>query len=182
MNDFIEKLGTFSEEDIAILEKEVQQHMCAKDTCLLKKGEVCSSVYFVKEGAVYHHTTDKDGNLHVIDVNTTNDWVLNHKSFTSRKPSTYQIQVYEDSELYELSITSIHKLIALSPSFLQMGKLLEVVTSRLRFFDGNYTADEKYAYILSNKPELLQKFPQMILASYLKMTPETLSRVRKRVS
>ncbi len=182
MNEFLKKAGHFSEEEIALLQKEVQHHLCVKGTYLLQKGDVCSSIYFIKKGAIYHHTTDKDSNLQVIDLNTTHDWVLNHTSFSSRKPSEYEIQVYEDSELYELSMKSIHKLIAISQSFLQMGKILEESTSRVHFFDENYTPDEKYVFILTNKPLLLQKFPQTILASYLKITPETLSRVRKRVT
>lgn len=182
MDEFLKKAGQFSEEEIVLLQKEVQSHVCVKGTILLKKGDVCSSIYFIKKGAVYHHTTDESGHQRVIDLQVTNDWVLNHKSFTSRKPSEYQIQVYEDSEIYELTMASVHKLIAISQSFLQMGKILEETTSRIQFFDGNYTPDEKYAYILTHKPLILQKFPQTILASYLKITPETLSRVRKRVS
>lgn len=182
MDEFLKKAGQFSEENMLLLQKEVQQHICVKGTILLKKGDVCSSIYFIKKGAIFHHTTDENGNQRVIDLQVTNDWVLNHTSFTSRKPSEYEIQVYEDSEVYELSIESIHTLIAISQSFLQMGKIFEEATSRVHFFDENYTPDEKYAYILTNKPLVLQKFPQTILASYLKITPETLSRVRKRVS
>lgn len=182
MIEFLNKAGHFSEEESMLLQKEVQHHLCTKDTFLLRKGEVSSSIYFIKKGAVYHHKTDDDGNVHIIDLNATHDWVVNHTSFTSRKPSVREIQVYEDSEVYELSITSIHKLIASSQSFLQMGKVLEETTSRIHFFDGNYTPDEKYAHILAHKPVLLQKFPQTMIASYLKITPETLSRVRKRVS
>jgi hypothetical protein len=62
-----------------------------------------------------------------------------------------------------------------------MGRILEESTSRIDFFDNNNTPDEKYRYIIANKPKLLQKFPQTIIASYLKISPETLSRVRKRL-
>ncbi|PKG42822.1 Crp/Fnr family transcriptional regulator, partial [Psychroflexus sp. MES1-P1E] len=111
----------------------------------------------------------------------SNDWVINHKSFTTRKPSEYSIQAFEESFIYELSIDAIHRLIAQSQSFFQMGKILEESTSRIDFFDNNNTPDEKYDFIIKNKPSLLQKFPQKIIASYLKITPETLSRVRKRI-
>lgn len=75
-----------------------------------------------------------------------------------------------------------HRLIGQSQSFLQMGKILEESTSRIDFFDNNNTQDEKYQYVLENKPELIQSFPQKLIASYLKITPETLSRVRNRFS
>lgn len=63
-----------------------------------------------------------------------------------------------------------------------MGKILDASTSRIDFFDNNNTPDEKYQYILKNKSEFIQKFPQKLIASYLKITPETLSSVRNRFS
>ena len=125
---------------------------------------------------------ESEFNKNVIDLSIPNDWVLNHKSFTARKPSEYSIQAFEDTSYYEISIDAIHRLIAQSQSFLQMGKILEESISRIYFFDNNNTPDEKYLHIITKKPELLQKFPQTIIASYLKITPETLSRVRKRIS
>jgi CRP-like cAMP-binding protein len=178
----LQKAGTFTEKEAGLLTERLQFVELPKDTVFLQKGEVCSSFCFVVSGCLYQYDLDEDGNEQVIDIHIQNDWVINHKSFTSRKPSEVLIQAYEDSEVYELSIDVIHQLIAQSPSFLQMGTILETATARIALFDNNSTADEKYQFILDNNPELLQKFPQKIIASYLKMTPETLSRVRKRFS
>ena len=120
--------------------------------------------------------------LEYIDLYIKNDWVINHKSFSTRQPSEYTIQSFKKSFVYELTIDSVHKLISKSQAFLTMGKILEESTSRINFFDNNNTPDEKYDFIINNKPQLLQEFPQKIIASYLKITPETLSRVRKRLS
>lgn len=177
----INKAGKFSEKDTLLLKKELQLRELKKGGILLEKGDVCSSLCFVISGSFYQYNIDFELNKNIIDLNTDNDWVLNHKSFTSRKPSEYSIQAYEDSSFYEISIDAIHRLIAQSQSFLQMGKILEESTSRINFFDNSNTPDEKYSYILENKPNLLQKFPQTIIASYLKISPETLSRVRKRL-
>lgn len=186
MNESISKLlskaGTFSEEESLLLQKELQLRKVDKGDFLLKEGTVCSSLWFIISGSFYQYTLNTDLDKIIIDLNTTNDWLINHKSFTSRKPSKCAIEAFEDSSVYELSIESIHKLIALSQSFLQMGKILDVATARIEFFDNNNTPNEKYQHIINNRPQLLQKFPQTILASYLKITPETLSRVRKRIS
>ncbi len=177
----LNKAGKFSEKESLLLKQELQCKEFKKGDVLLQKGDVCSSLCFIISGSFYQYSIDSDFNKNIIDLNIANDWVINHKSFTSRKPSEYLIQAFEDSSFYEISIDAIHKLIAQSQSFLQMGKILEESTSRIDFFDNNATPDEKYRYILTNKPNLLQKFPQTIIASYLKMTPETLSRVRKRI-
>lgn len=179
---FLRKAGKFSEKESLLLKQELQFRKLKKDDVLLEKGNICSSLCFVVSGSFYQYTIDSEFNKNIIDLYIANDWVVNHKSFTSRKPSVFTIQAFEDSSFYEISIDAIHNLITLSQSFLQLGKILEESTSRIVFFDNNNTPGEKYHYVLNNKPDLLQNFPQKIIASYLKMTPETLSRVRKRLS
>ncbi len=180
LSKFLNKTGNYSKKEIVFLEKELQFRTLKKGEILLKKGDVCSSFCFIITGSFYQYNIDANFDKNAIDLSITDDWVINHKSFTSRRPSEYVIQAFEDSSVYEISIDAIHRLIAKSQSFLQMGKILEEATSRVDFFDNNYTPDEKYEYILKNKPELIQRFPQKLIASYLKITPETLSRVRKR--
>jgi len=77
-----------------------------------------------------------------------------------------------------LSIHSIHALVAKSQVFLQLGKLLDLATERTHFFDTSASPAEKYKYLQQNRSKLLQKFPQKMIASYLKIAPETLSRIR----
>ncbi len=179
---YLQRTGSYSQEELTLLEEKLEYQTYPKETFLLNKDEVCSSLYFIESGAICQYKEDDAGEKHMIDLNVTHDWVINHKSFTSRKPSEYYIQAYEACEVYILSIEAIHTLIAESQAFFQLGKILEASTARVHFFDNNYTPDEKYAYVLKHKPALVQKFPQTLLASYLKMTPETLSRVRKRIS
>lgn len=178
----LKKAGNYAPAQQQLLEQALAYRSLQKGEVLLEQGQVCSAFCFIIEGAVYQYLLDSDLSEQVIDLNIANDWVVNHKSFTSRKPSEYTIKAIEKTELFCLSIESVHELIAQSQAFLQMGTILEEATARVRLFDNNYSPDEKYQYILKNKPELIQKFPQRLIASYLKMTPETLSRVRARIS
>jgi len=182
ISELLNKAGKFSEKESLLLKQELQFRELKKGDILLEKGNVCSSLCFIISGSFFQYNIDSEMSKNIIDLSIENDWVINHKSFTSRKPSEYSIQAFEDSTFYEISMDAIHKLIAKSQSFLQMGKILEQTTSRIDFFDNNNSPDEKYLYILNGKPNLLQKFPQTFIASYLKITPETLSRVRKRLS
>jgi len=181
ITEFLNKAGRYSEKEVLLLKKELQFRTLKQEEILLNKGDICASLCFIIKGAIYQYKIDSEYNKNIIDLNISNDWIINHKSFTSQKPSEYFIQSYEESSICVLSIESIHRLIAQSQSFLQMGKILEASISRLDFFDNNYTPDEKYQYVLKNRPELIQKFPQKLIASYLKITPETLSRVRHRL-
>ena len=182
ISNFLNKIGHFSNEELSFTKEELQYRTLKKGELLLEKDTICNALSFVLSGAFYQYKIDSDLNKNIIDLNIADDWIINHKSFTTQKPSEYYIQSYEESTICFLTIESIHRLIAKSQSFLQMGKVLETAISRIDFFDNNNTPYQKYNYILKNKPELVQKFPQKLIASYLKITPETLSRVRNRVS
>lgn len=179
---FIQKAGRFSEADKALMEKSLGFRALKKGEILLDKGEICSQLSLITEGALYQYHVDTDLNENIIDLKATGDWILNHKSFTTRSPSEHYIRAQEDSQIVFLTIDSIHALIAKSQSFLQMGTILEEATSRVNFFDNNYTPDEGYQYLMDHNPILVQKYPQKRIASFLKISPETLSRVRSRLS
>ncbi|MFT5213124.1 MAG: CRP-like cAMP-binding protein [Patiriisocius sp.] len=182
ISGFLTKISGFSKEEMTLIKEELQFRTLSKEEILLDKGETCAALSFIISGALYQYKIDADGNKNIIDLNVANNWVINHKSFTTQKPSEYTIQAYEESTICLLTIDSIHRLIAKSQSFLKLGKVLEASISRIDFFDNNYTPDEKYQYVLENNFEITQKFPLKLIASYLKITPETLSRVRNRFS
>lgn len=173
------KTGTYSENDKKLFEKRIVYRKIQKDEILLGEGEVCQSAYYLISGAFYQHNFKNEIDLNVIDLHIDNEWFLNQQSFIKQKPSEITLQAYTESEIFELSIVSIHVLIQESPAFFQFGKILEQPYNRVHFFDNNLTPTQKYQYILDNKPALLQNFPLKIIASYLKITPETLSRVRE---
>lgn len=180
--EYIRNNGTYTTYDLTLLESEVVPMEYKKDEEILPSGEVCSAIHFITKGAVVHFRLDEDYKEIIIDLNGPNDWVLNHKSFANRSPSAYTIKAYENTATIKLSIEAIHRLIGKSQAFLQLGKILEESTSRVEFFDKNYTPANKYEYLVKHRGDLIQTFPQHMIASYLKITPETLSRVRSRNS
>ncbi|WP_299212121.1 cyclic nucleotide-binding domain-containing protein [uncultured Dokdonia sp.] len=137
MINFLRTTGRYSDLELQLLETEVQSRDVKKEEVLLEVGAVCSSVYFLEKGAVYQYQLDQENKQQIIELNTPQDWIINHQSFTSRKPSTYCIQAFEDSRIQELSIDSIHKLIAKSQTFLQMGSILEQAVARVQFLTIN---------------------------------------------
>ncbi|MBT1703209.1 Crp/Fnr family transcriptional regulator [Chryseosolibacter indicus] len=171
--------GIYSSSDETLFEKEVRHRTISKDELLVKRGEVCRSIFFNITGSLYQYKSKDEIKENVIDLHADQEWVLNQISFTFQKPSDTFIKAYTDSRLLELSIESIHCLIAQSPAFLQLAKIFTAAGSRISFFDDRMTPAQKYQYILDNRNNLIQKFPLKYIASYLKMAPETLSRVRE---
>ncbi len=181
ITEALNKTGSYSDQELALFEKEVYFRDFEKGELILNVGELAKSAYYVVSGAIYQYRLDNEIDQIILDLGVEGKWMLDQRSFVSQKPANTYIKAYEKSRILELSIESIHKLIALSPSFFQLGRLLDAASLRTNFFDQSLSPLEKYQSLLDHTPQIIQKFPLKIIASYLKITPETLSRVRKKI-
>jgi CRP-like cAMP-binding protein len=180
--DLIEKFGRFTEHDKLLFEQVLVRKEVHKNNFLLREGEVCQSSFYIIEGAFIQYNFKDEIDQNIIDLHLENEWVLNQQSFVRQQPSATFIQAFNNTVVYELTVQKMHELIAKSPAFFQLGKILEPAHSRIQLFDNQLTPSEKYQFVLENRIGLLQTFPLKIIASYLKITPETLSRVREKIS
>jgi len=179
ISNALKATGNYSDHDIMLFEREVNFRQVDKHDVFLKQGAVANQIFYLVHGAAYQQMSSDDGSLQFIELHTQGEWFLNYQSFVNQMPSQVSISAYTDCELLEISIESIHFLIGQSLSFLQMNNIMQQATLRLNLFDNALTPSEKYALIVTKRPELLQIFSLKMIASYLKVTPETLSRVRK---
>ncbi len=178
----LDKIGNFSEYETSFFEEHVIQKDFKKGELILQQGETCRSLYFVIDGAFLQYNFASELNQNIVDLHYKFDWMSNHQSLISQLPSSTIIEAYTDSKVIELSLDAIHSMIGRFPVFLQLGKLLEQTKIRSHFYDLSLTPIEKYQYLLEYRHELFQYFPLKIIASYLKITPETLSRVREKLA
>jgi len=181
VSDILKNNGIYSDTDILLFESKIKFRSVSKGEILINSGDVCKSIFFIITGSFYQYNYKDDIDKNVIDLHLENEWFLNQSSFVSQNPSDSFIKAYTESKIFELTVESLHSLIGESPAFLQLGKILMQTTSKIHFFDNHLTPIQKYQYILDNKSGLVQKFPLKIIASYLKITPETLSRVREKI-
>ncbi|GGD71073.1 cyclic nucleotide-binding protein [Emticicia aquatilis] len=180
--EILEKIGYFSDKDIQLFEKSLSKRVVQKGEILLKQGQICQTVYFISKGAFLEYNFKDEIEQNIIDLYIENEWLLNKQSFVRQEPSETIIEAFSESVIFKLDIHSIHNLIANSPAFLQLGSILEPAHSRIQFFDNSLSPLQKYQYLLENRREIVQAFPLKIIASYLKITPETLSRVREKIT
>ncbi|MEM7086204.1 MAG: Crp/Fnr family transcriptional regulator [Bacteroidota bacterium] len=177
IQEIVSRFAPFSASDCKKVEQELKHRKLTKNEVLLREGEICKSAYFIQSGSLIQYQMDEI-EQQIIDLHIENEWFLNHSSFIAQKPSATTITAFEESEILELSVCSLHKLIETSPVFFALGKILEQAQERALFFDNSFSPAEKYNYILESRPQLIQKFPLKLISSYLKIAPETLSRVR----
>lgn len=104
--------------------------------------------------------------------------MFNHQSLIEQTPSKTAIKAFAKSDVIELRLNNLHALIAKSQTFLQLARIFNQADNRIYLFDNSPNPTEKYNYINIAKPLITKVFPIKMIASYLKIAPETLSRVR----
>jgi len=180
--DAIRKFACFSQEELSLLTEKLVHRNLNKDEKLVKAGEVSGALYFVVNGAFRQFKITNDDEEVTVGLYIDGDWMMDHRSFTSQKPSENFITAFTDSEVFELNIHDIHTLIGMSQTFFQLGKILESVVYASDRYRDQTKPETKYEYLMANNPLIIQRFPLKYIASYLQITPETLSRVRKKIA
>ncbi|MBT2560025.1 Crp/Fnr family transcriptional regulator [Pedobacter sp. ISL-68] len=175
--EILASVGSFSYHDLLLFEEKTVRKLFKKNDVLLRQGEICQSVYFILLGSFFQFQSN-DITETIIDLHLPKEWMYNHPSLIEQKPSDTTIKAFEKSEVLELSLTNLHSLIAKSQSFLSLGRIFDQPNNRTYLFDRSLSPVEKYNYIKNAKPLIVQVFPVKMIASYLKIAPETLSRVR----
>ncbi len=172
-------IGQFSQHDVSLFGEYEIMRTIGKNECLLKQGDICRSLFYILSGSFYQFTTG-DTDDHIIDLHLPGEWMFNHESLMAQSTSTTSIKAFVASHLVELKLQHLHALIARSAAFLQFGRLFNQAANRTHMFDNQLSPAARYHYINQAKPGIAQAFPVKMIASYLKIAPETLSRVRAR--
>lgn len=178
----IQTFGDFSPEHLSLLFDRIKVMNLKKDDLLIREGQVCKSFYFINAGSFRHFTIQENGEEATINLFISRDWMFEHKSFVTQQPSQNIIQAVSDSEIFNLHANDFHALVKIADGFFRLGRIFEHVTQNQEFQHNRLTPEQKYERLLVSKPGLLQHFPLKHIASYLGITPETLSRIRKKIS
>ncbi|HEY9340992.1 MAG TPA: Crp/Fnr family transcriptional regulator [Hanamia sp.] len=153
---------------------------------LLQDGDVCKYTAFVEKGMLRTYSIDEKGNEPILQFSMEGWWVADLYSFFTGEPSQFNVEALEDCELLLITEPSWNILLEKIPAFERYFRILIqnnlIATQRRLMGTMIETAEEKYLKLVKNFPGCIQRVPQHMIASYLGITRETLSRTRSHLA
>lgn len=157
-----------------------------KKRILIEAGEICRYTVFVEKGLLRSFKADDKGNEYILQFALSGWWTADLYSFLTNEPTLYNIEALEDSELLMITKPSWDLLLEKVPAFERYFRVLiqnNLINTQRRLMSSfTETAEEKYLKLLREFPDILQRVPQHMIASYLGITRETLSRTRRQIT
>jgi CRP-like cAMP-binding protein len=173
-----------SDEDKALIKNAFSPLKLRKKQHLLQAGELCNSIAFITKGAMRQYTVDDKGNEQIASLGIENWWICDRESFVLSTPSSYSIDAWEDSEMLILSRADNLELMNLKPFAEMVNKLNynnNAANQKRIAASISLTAEQRYSDFMESHPELARRFPQHVIASYLGITKDTLSRIKRNI-
>lgn len=173
-------------EEMGVIKQYLTPKKLRRKQFLLQEGDVCKFIAFVERGALRSYSIDEKGVERIIQFALEGWTISDLYSFLTAEPAIYTIDALEDSELVLISKSAHEELLKTLPKYetwirLQITGAYLAMQRRLTSII-SLSLEERYASFTSVYPEIVQRVPQHMIASYMGLTPETLSRVRKKMT
>lgn len=185
LSRYLLQFDFLSAQEVAYIAASFRHRALKKNELLIKAGQTCDQLGFIVKGAVRAFISDDNGTEYTTCFSFENQLVTVYDSFRSGTNALKSIQAIEDCDLLTINYLTFQHLAATLPSWIYLQELL----TRQAFEEKEYyhihlknkTAKDKYAHLLNEQPEIIRRASVEQVASYLGMTPRTLTRVKREV-
>ena len=175
------RIGNLTLENEKILLSAIQRSEFGPRKILQEQNKICNCIYFVEKGIArtYYYKGGKDITYWIA---VENDFIGSMSSYFMREPSNKMVETIEKCILWEFEFHKLEKLFSTNKELEKLGRLFAnygISMMEKRFDNLHFnTAKERYDILTKQQPEILQRIPLGMIASYLGITQETLSRIR----
>jgi len=184
LHNYLNRYVSFSETEVDMFYEVLTPKTFNKKDYLLKEGELCKDKYFIIEGLVRIYKIDAKGNEKIAHFGLENWWMTNMESFILQEPSLLYIQAIENTKVLAISKMNLELAFQKIPKLERLFRIITenmfVAIERKNELYMKYSSKERYHNLVDHIPDFAQRVPQYMIASYLDITPEYLSEIRKK--
>lgn len=179
----IAKHISLSEEEITLFSSLISAKKLSKKTMLLEAGQECRYLSYVHSGALRSYYIDKDGKESTVMFAIADWWITDMYCYLNKMPAMMHVQAIEDSVIFQISRINFDQLLNRIPKFEKFFRILmqnAYTREQLRVIENlSLTAEQRYHSFLVKYPQIVKQVTQKQIASYLGITPEFLSTLKK---
>jgi CRP-like cAMP-binding protein len=180
----LRKLVDFTDEELFLFTQRLKPVSLKKYAFYLKEGQVCKGMVIVYKGGLRYFSHGEKGE-YTIGFAFEGEWIGDYESFLLNQPSPDYIEALENCELFTLSYADMHALYGHSQRFERFGRLIAeklfIDTVKTIREIKTQSAEERYLELLVKQPHIFERLPQHLIASYLGIQPQSLSRIRAKL-
>ncbi len=184
-HQFVSTMVKFPEDAWVKFKKNATIKNIQKKEHLVKEGEICKSLGFFNEGYFRFYYFNKNADEITLNFHFAPGFITSYTSFISGHPSRIFVQAMENTQILSINHTALYQLMDLHPQLMKLGKFMAdkiAIDAEEHLFNLlNSTAEERYANLLQTHPAYVRHIPLRHIASYLGVSPETLSRIRRKI-
>lgn len=179
---FLKRSGITNEEDIQHFLENGKTEQISKGDYLIREGQICKKLYFLHHGAISVFVL-MDGNEHIKDFSLNNKFITSYTSFQTERPSLIYLRAEQNCELTSWNKSFLIPLMKNNIHWTEFAKnMADYLFMRKEKREISLlldSAETRYTNFLKEYPQAFQAFPQYLIASYLGIRPQSLSRIRK---
>jgi CRP-like cAMP-binding protein len=172
-----------SEDERSLIMTQLKPKKLRKRQYFLQEGDVCKYMGFIVKGATRMFAVDEKGHEYILHFGLEDWWVGDYESFYLLTPSKYYVEALEEVDMILVTNEQLQELAQTMPAIAAMLDSLNkgafIANNKRMHAAISLTAEERYEDLTRTNPHFFQRFPQNMIASYLGISPETLSRIRK---
>ena len=180
----IRKVVDLNDSEVAVFNRFVETHHFKKKEIILPESKVCQKLYFVEKGCLRMYFINKKGVEHITQFALDGWWISDFQSLMNHTPSDYYIQAIEESNIVSIDNQQLDILLTELPQLEKYFRILmqkAVAGAQLRSkLLYEMSKEEFYFHFSTSFPDFMVRVPQYMIASYLGLTPEYLSELRKK--
>lgn len=186
IKDYLDQIAEISQQDWLFFISKLQRKVIPKKKVFLKLNDVEDSISFIESGVVRLYIPKENPEKEItFGFSFKNQFVSAYDSFLTQKPSAYQLQALTETTLLSISYSDLQDVYQTT----QIGNLIGRLTAERLFLIKstreqnllNLSAEERYIKLFKERPELLKVIPLKYISSYIGVTAQALSRIRKRI-